>query len=636
MLSRWGIWNFKSIGTGVELKFRKITLLVGANSSGKSSIVQTVLLLKQTFQYGQRGTAVLLNGPLVRLGNFDDVRNAQNRQRSFSLLFDLTVNEELLRQLANRPKSGGLLSISSAPQIKRIEASFQVGVGSKTKDELQLQQPFLRNSVLTVDHTTGKKEMRSEIEVRRARPTPPEQRTYSSIRKGKGQKLTDLRVSRISRDLKEELSQARPRFMDHGAYSRFFLPESIFVSYDAKLKAASEIAEYLSSPHNWLTTVPTLTESLFFQTAKHVVLDWLRDRIGSEVYEEAVESIDLKQLSEAIEPVVRELHPQQPRSPVFRGLLVAPTPSSSQIERLQDLRSRLYRSIISLPEEYADFDVVSPRALAQASQDLEDYFKFGVRYLGPIRDAPKPLYPLEPLSDPTDVGYSGEHTAAVYDLNKSRVIRYVRPPREGVSTEPAIHTATLHEAAVDWLSHMGVVSGINATDRGKFGRELQVQTPGLTKYHDLTNVGVGVSQVLPIVVMALLAGQGSLLVFEQPELHLHPKVQARLADFFIAMTAMDKQCLVETHSEYLIYRLRRRIAEAEGDSQDDLVALYFVERVAGETRIRPVGINRFGALAEWPKDFFDQSQDEAEHIIRAAARKHKAARDGKPGGLTRG
>jgi predicted ATPase len=629
MLTRWGIWNFKSVGSGVTIDFRKITLLVGANSSGKSSIVQTLLLLKQTFQYGQAGNTILLNGPLVRLGNFDDVSNALNRQRSFSILFDLNVDEETLRQLANRPRSSGLFSSAPTPQLRRVEIAFKVGVPSKTKDELQLQQPVLRYSVVSVSYATGDARVSTEIEIRSARPAKGE-RTSSTTRRRKGRQITPFRAYRMTRDLKDEMDEGRPKLAEHGALSRFFLPDSLLVSYDARLKAAAEVAEFLGAPYSWLSSVPSIPDDSFFKAARDVVIDWLDSETDPEgVIDNASGAEDLRTLSEAIEPVIRPMHPQRTRPAGLRGLFFRASPSPTQIERLQELRSRLYDTMASQGGSRVGFDVVRPKILSAVSQNLEDYFRYGVRYLGPIRDAPKPLYPLEPLSDPTDVGYSGEHTAAVYDLNKAQPVQYVRPPHEGAVSNAVFHRASLHEAAVDWLAYMGVISGIATSDRGKFGRELQVQTQGLPKYHDLTNVGVGVSQVLPIVVMSLLAGAGSLLIFEQPELHLHPKVQARLGDFFIAMTALGKQCLVETHSEYLLYRLRRRIAEDQEDATDDLVGLYFVERLDGETKVRPVHINAFGALAEWPKDFFDQTQGEAEKIIRAAARKHKLMRDGK-------
>src|SRR5258708_35331981 len=139
--------------------------------------------------------------------------------------------------------------------------------------------------------------------------------------------------------------------------------------------------------------------------------------------------------------------------------------------------------------------------------------------------------------------------------------------------------------------------------------------------HDLTHVGVGVSQVLPIVVMCLLAAPDTTIILEQPELHLNPKVQTRLADFFLSMAMLRKQCLIETHSEYLINRLRLRSALAEGTSVSELLKLYFVEKTGGLTTYRDVRINEYGTIRDWPKGFFDQNQREIEAIILAASEK---------------
>jgi predicted ATPase len=129
--------------------------------------------------------------------------------------------------------------------------------------------------------------------------------------------------------------------------------------------------------------------------------------------------------------------------------------------------------------------------------------------------------------------------------------------------------------------------------------------------------------VLPIVVACLLAPPDTTFVIEQPELHLHPKVQTLLADFFMAMSILGKQCIIETHSEYLINRIRFRAAAATGEEISALAKIYFTELKDGETAVRPVNVNQYGAITDWPAGFFDQSQDEAERILRAATQKRK-------------
>ena len=155
---------------------------------------------------------------------------------------------------------------------------------------------------------------------------------------------------------------------------------------------------------------------------------------------------------------------------------------------------------------------------------------------------------------------------------------------------------------------------------------MTVSTDNTNKLQDLTHVGVGVSQVLPILVLSLLAKTDSTLIFEQPELHLHPKVQTRLADFFISQNALKKQCIVETHSEYLINRLRYLVAISEKDSLSKDSILYFVEKDGAYSKYNEIRINKYGVIKDWPKGFFDESEKLASKMLEAAMNKRKRER----------
>ena len=260
-----------------------------------------------------------------------------------------------------------------------------------------------------------------------------------------------------------------------------------------------------------------------------------------------------------------------------------------------------------------------------ASSYLGAMFSNAVKYLGPLRDEPKPLYPLTAHADPTDVGFQGEMTAAVLNLHRERKIRYISSSAFAKTPFlPTPVTRSLESAVTDWLQYLGVAETAYSIDKGKLGHELKVKLTENGPVHDLTHVGVGVSQVLPIVVMSLLADRDTTLIFEQPELHLHPKVQTRLADFFLSIVLLGKQCLIETHSEYLINRLRyRAAAEDENNRVNDNLKIYFVEKENGSSNFREVKVNEYGAILEWPEGFFDQSQREAEDILRAAMTKRR-------------
>ena len=116
-------------------------------------------------------------------------------------------------------------------------------------------------------------------------------------------------------------------------------------------------------------------------------------------------------------------------------------------------------------------------------------------------------------------------------------------------------------------------------------------------------MGIGVSQVLPVLTLCYYVPEGSTIILEQPELHLHPSVQAGLADVFVdVIKHRNVQILLESHSEHLLRRLQRRIAE-EALSPDD-TALYFCELRNGESMLRPLQIDMFGDIHNWPDDFF--------------------------------
>ena len=270
-----------------------------------------------------------------------------------------------------------------------------------------------------------------------------------------------------------------------------------------------------------------------------------------------------------------------------------------------------------------------PPLISGATWYLDNFFASFLKYLGPLRDAPKPLYPIAPTADPNDVGLRGENTASILELHKFKPDQ-VHPFRK-ISILPVIGRTTvirsLEAAVVDWLQYLGVAHSVKSQDQGKFGHELKVGLSNSDSTHDLTHVGVGVSQVLPILVICLLADTDSTLVFEQPELHLHPKVQTLLGDFFLSMALCNKQCIVETHSEYFIDRLRFRIAaDPCGNELNSKSKIYFVEKTSRGSSFREVKINEYGAISEWPEGFFDQSQQQAEEILRAAAKKRKAGR----------
>jgi hypothetical protein len=260
-----------------------------------------------------------------------------------------------------------------------------------------------------------------------------------------------------------------------------------------------------------------------------------------------------------------------------------------------------------------------PSLISHGTDIVRTTFHQNLKYLGPLRDEPKSMYPLSTNVDSMHVGFKGEYTASVLDAHKNTIVEYI--PTKNLNSEIR-EKVTLIEAVLDWLEYMGIAKNVATADKGKLGHELKVSISG-GSMHELTHVGVGVSQVLPILVLSLLGQSQSILIFEQPELHLHPRVQTRLADFFISMTKLKKQCIIETHSEYFINRLRYNVAISDGSHLSNDIIMYFVEKKDGQSNYRPVMINKYGVIDDWPDGFFDEAEDISSSILRAAMDKKR-------------
>ncbi|MDH2385690.1 DUF3696 domain-containing protein [Bradyrhizobium sp. CER78] len=622
MLTSWTVENFKSIGKELVLPLSPITAFVGANSSGKSSIIQSILLIKQTLQYATADRSFALNGPLLKLGTFDDVRNVRSDGQGVRIGWQYDEGRlPITADLFPKPRLG---AATWRDFISAIRCATEFGVDPGAQSELSRLQPVLLCTSLTVTaRELGSEQSAAHLEINRL-PGPSVLQSSvaappSLAMPARTQQLQHFGVSDIDIETRATLLEDHPKGEIEGAIVRHFLPFSVGVRFDSSLRRASQIADAICS----------LRKSIRFQRefaqlpAPAELLEVLRAwfMVNQEILKQyqffrEEETFSTPQtIGNVLDSLLDLQRRSRPRSPSFPSL--------------QELQPKIIEALTAGEPGQSDIEFERPRLIAEATNRTREYFEHFVQYLGPLRDEPKPLYPLEALGNPTDVGYRGEHTAAVLHLNQYRLINYMSSDRfteNSINITDGAKQDALRDALVDWLSYMGVIDGILTDDRGKIGHELQVRTPGIAKFHDLTNVGVGVSQVLPIILMALLAPAGSLLIFEQPELHLHPRVQTRLADFFISIALSGKQCLLETHSEYLIHRLRRRIAEAPGDQLTSVSKLYFVERRGDSTDCRPVDITRYGAILDWPSDFFDQSQMEAENILAAASIKRAQER----------
>lgn len=245
-------------------------------------------------------------------------------------------------------------------------------------------------------------------------------------------------------------------------------------------------------------------------------------------------------------------------------------------------------------------------------------------YLGPLRSHPQRIYQWSGDTPPS-VGQMGEQTIAAILAAQNDGRKINRGPRRAKQG--------FAEFIAAWLKDLGVIHDftVRPVAEGRKEYEVLIRTGGKTPEVKITDVGFGVSQVLPALVQAFYCPPHSTVWMEQPEIHLHPQVQAELADVFISATQAREdgrerhvQLIVESHSEHFLNRLQRRVAE--GVLSPDDVAVYFCRRAPTATELEPLRLNMFGAIENWPPNFFgDEMADIAGRTLAAMAREKAEA-----------
>lgn len=616
MIKKWKLANFKSVSKRTELELEPFTIFAGANSSGKSTIIQSILLATQTIQNPVTSRSVILNGHISKFGNFSDILSHDSKNNEIEIGFTL---EPDLQGVYNEFRNRNYF-LPFEKELKKIDLSFKFY--SDTNQINQLNPTLSKVEINSIDSENKKQ----KIVIKKSDKEISERIDEFKI-KSLGiaeKKALEYEVDITPKSLASihyYRSPQKARFI--GVNMMHFLPYSATGVYNELENEIDHIVDSLEGKTNYIELNEIENEKIIFNND-------LKDFIISVFDEVLAESTLLKILPERITKTI-EIHIETLKAE-FSLANLTKCLRNRHLQRFastafQDKQDELKRILDKIEADQFIRARTFPLHLSEIDY-VESQFKKHVKYLGPLRDEPKAIYPLEGYADSTDIGFKGENTAAVLELHKNTEVTYV-PSSEFAQNREKKNSqkATLQEAVLDWLVYLGVATRFATTDKGKLGHELTVATDETNRLQDLTHVGVGVSQVLPILVLSLLASSDSTLIFEQPELHLHPKVQTRLADFFISQNILKKQCIVETHSEYLINRLRYLVAISDGDSLSRNSILYFVEKEGGYSQYNEIRINKYGIIKDWPKGFFDESEKLASKMLEAAMLKRKKEKE---------
>lgn len=562
----WEIKDFKGIESAkLDIRNGKITILTGINSSGKSSAIQSLLLAAQSLY---NDGPIVLNGPLVRLGEAQDLvrEKSENGDIRFRLGFDpsgkdnpeneITADFELVATEDRSSLRARRVAVSSADHPERpLVMALQNSRGSDVKLAMQATSQLGQRKALHLKSLLGNanRQLRTYVMFQGFRPAAVVQ-------------LLDVD------DVEKRYRAAISALFAEGGRQK-------------KLRATATGSSFMYVRE----FVRLLDEAAVSDPgAKKIVEKFSRNRSGNPYYFD----MSWEKLSEADQQRALDAAASQRKTRAFaflpiRGSTWSYAPNIGLLESQLELQlGPTYEALCAVNETLAK--------LAQR-----------VQYLGPLRDEPRVVWNhWNELARGLPVGTRGEYSAAVLSRSSNNYVQYCPPNAKRTSD-------LLSKAVNDWLTYLEIGQNVAARSQGKLGVGFDLRLNGSIR--DLTSVGVGVSQALPLLVGLLTTPRNSIFIVEQPELHLHPAVQARLADFMLTARP-DIAVVIETHSEAFITRVRRRAAEGMIDVAD--VDITFVEPLNNGSTSRTLELSEFGDLSEWPEGFLSSAEEDIRAILK--------------------
>jgi len=602
MLKSWSIQNFKAIVDSGNLKLAPITVLAGRNSSGKSSLLQSILMISQTLSSRLLDRPLLPNGPIVQLGTLDSVIT------NFSIERTITIGFELNLDIEN--------NVDFDEEYPFIESEPNV-LSTKVKINFNSANPnnTVNSALESAKVSLGKVLLEVVLD-------EPKDFAFSFIFKQINEDELSTLLKNVNFDTKRLVPYgiAQPNYIGEFEYKgkttahnylltlSHFLPTALVRKFNEedrrKQKIKRVVNSYLDTDSPWYEDEPDIVDTQV--PLKEDTINAIQEIFTEKNIHERFTGRSLMELSHFFQLLM-------PNVPSIELEQISFDLSNIVVQDfLKDWESDEKKNVESLELTYGGEKVSN---LLRAVSQTTNFFASKIRYLGPLRADPQASQKFAPSSELDDVGSKGEYAAAVYDANQNALIDWYNPLSKQVEQGP------LKKVLNAWADYLGVANRIEIETAGQSGFSWQVVHREGRKPLPLSAVGVGVSQILPILVMGLLSPKGSLLIIEQPELHLHARVQALLGDFFVGLSKCNKQCLIETHSENLVSQLRLHIVQSGGLENSDCM-IYFVDQdEQGAARFEEVKISKNGNILNWPDGFFDETMHQENRITAASVRR---------------
>jgi predicted ATPase len=238
----------------------------------------------------------------------------------------------------------------------------------------------------------------------------------------------------------------------------------------------------------------------------------------------------------------------------------------------------------------------SMAAILALNPDALAYRLCRLTYITAERIGPREFYPIEETA--TVVGATGEYALSVLHLGRderildSLMIEGIAPTR-------------LRQAEA-WMREFFPGCGLEVLQVPQANAvTLGLRTSADTSFHRPIHVGFGLTQILPIIIAALSASKGDILLIENPEVHLHPGGQARMGQFLAQVAKAGVQVIIETHSDHVLNGIRRAVKD-EQLTPEQVALHFFLPRSEDRPQVVSPQLAKTGNIDNWPEGFFDQ------------------------------
>jgi predicted ATPase len=620
---------FKSI-RAASIDLKPLNAMVGVNSVGKSSFIQAILMVIQHLRDRESNeTEYSLNENLVRLGSFAEVlNNTRNPETeafrvaleiqpgrspiSRTIKWDVLLGRDPMRSTESRFAATRELSI----ELRQRNSEFQEQNNSETfklaysniertnfdSDIVLGDIEYLRKGVAIEQFPSGNGSS-SNLFLMAPGELPQMYARYEVVGYVLAHLANELEKYRIRGQRAQQRRVSSNLAQQTGNFNRNIANEFAPL-VDRLRRVVSEFLALLDRSEDQFDELSDLENDDFIERVPYIIAAFLSS-LSRNSGMNSVAELDTSAVLEFIELDLRSLDNR-----LAKGRGREESGSSANLE--------IVGPIPQPPERESG-------NLFLRNRDLDRWID--VFYLGPIRDLEVRETTLPKRGD---LGIKGQHTATVLQRESREFSReWPMPPGFSRRTFPREFGDVLNT----WLQYLELATSVTYRDRGRNNPEvvvlpLSADVDDSVKEVDLTSVGMGVTQVLPVVMQCLIAKPGKSIVFvEQPELHLHPRVEQKLADFFVACAKTGRQIFIETHSEHLINRLRLDIARDNTGTTRNLVSVLFADRDEdGFTVYRNAEINDEGGLeGDWPEKFIDLSAETSLDLVANAVVNRRAA-----------